>query len=116
MDVLAGCRAFVDVSAHGTFTVGAAAGGIPQSVASRRIAALEGHLGGKLFDRTSRQVRLTPFGRDMLPSARRLVELADAMAEQARSARRRPFRLVLPEVCAAPVLAQLVLDARRAGL
>ncbi|MCZ2809928.1 MULTISPECIES: LysR family transcriptional regulator [unclassified Modestobacter] len=116
MDVLAGCRAFVDVSAHGTFTVGAAAGGIPQSVASRRIAALEEHLGGKLFDRTSRQVRLTPFGRDLLPSARRLVELADAMAEQARSARHRPFRLVLPETCAAPVLAQLVLDARRHGL
>jgi len=116
MDVLSGCRTFVDVSAHGTFTVGAAAGGIPQSVASRRIAALEAHFGGRLFDRTSRQVRLTPFGRALLPSARRLVELADAMAEQARNARHDPFRLVLPEICAAPVLAQLVLEARRHGV
>jgi DNA-binding transcriptional LysR family regulator len=41
MDTLAACRAFVSVSDAGSFTIGAAAAQIPQSVASRRVAALE---------------------------------------------------------------------------
>jgi len=67
MDLIGGCRAFVCVSETGSFTEGAAVAGIPQPVASRRIAALERHLGERLFDRSTRRARLTPFGRDMLP-------------------------------------------------
>ncbi|MEU8254264.1 LysR family transcriptional regulator [Micromonospora inaquosa] len=113
MDVVAACRAFVAVSGHGSFTSGAAAAGIPQSVASRRIAALEEHFGGRLFDRSSRAVRLTPFGQDMLPSARRLVDLADAMADDAERARLRPLRVAVPEICPPRRLADLVVAARR---
>ncbi|SBT38960.1 LysR family transcriptional regulator [Micromonospora auratinigra] len=113
MDVVAACRAFVAVSGHGSFTSGAAAAGIPQSVASRRIAALEEHFGGRLFDRSSRAVRLTSFGRDMLPSARRLIDLADAMADDAERARLRPLRVAVPEICPPRRLADLVVAARR---
>ena len=116
VDLVGACTAFVAVSGHGSFTVGAAAARIPQSVASRRIAALEAHFGAKLFDRSSRSVALTPFGRDMLPSARRLVDLAEAMRHDAERARRRPFRLAVPAVCAPHRLARLVTDARRHGL
>ncbi|GGM40351.1 LysR family transcriptional regulator [Micromonospora sonchi] len=96
MDLVAACRAFVSVGDHGSFTVGASVARIPQSVASRRVAALERHLGGQLFDRTSRSVTLTPFGRDMLHSARRIVDLAEAMEHDAERARLRPFRLAVP--------------------
>lgn len=110
------CKAFVAVSRYGSFTVGAAAAGMPQSVASRRIAALEEHLGAKLFDRSSRTVTLTQFGRDMLSSARRLVELAETMEHDAERARRRPFRLAVPAVAAPRRLAGLVAEARRHDL
>ncbi|WP_410812778.1 LysR family transcriptional regulator [Micromonospora sp. 067-2] len=113
MDIVAACRSFVAVSGHGSFTSGAAAAGIPQSVASRRIAALEEHFGARLFDRKSRAVRLTPFGQDMLPTARRLVDLADTMTDDAERARSRPLRVAVPEICPPHHLAALVVAARR---
>jgi DNA-binding transcriptional LysR family regulator len=116
MDVVAACKAFVAVSGYGSFTVGAAAARIPQSVASRRVAALEEHFGARLLDRTSRSVTLTPFGREMLPSARRLVELAEAMEHDAERAKLRPFRLAVPAICPPRELAELVADGRRHGL
>jgi DNA-binding transcriptional LysR family regulator len=116
MDVVGACRAFVSVSERGSFTLGAAAARVPQSVASRRIAALERHLGEALFDRSSRSVNLTPFGRDMLPSARRLVRLAEAMEQDAERAKRSPFRLAIPETCGTRELAGLDVEARRQGI
>ncbi|WBB96639.1 MULTISPECIES: LysR family transcriptional regulator [unclassified Solwaraspora] len=116
MDVVAACRAFVAVSAHGSFTIGAAAARIPQSVASRRIATLEQHLGARLFDRSSRAVTLTAFGRDVLPSARRLVDFADTLEHNAEQARLRPLRLAVPAICPPRRLARLVTEARTDGL
>ncbi|MEV6969745.1 LysR family transcriptional regulator [Hamadaea sp. NPDC051192] len=116
MDIVEACRAFVAVSGHGSFTIGAAAARIPQPVASRRVAALEEHFGAKLFDRTSRSVTLTAFGHDMLPAARRLVELAEAMEQDAGRAKLRPFRLAVPAVCSPRHLARLVADGRLADL
>lgn len=112
MDLIGGCKAFVSVSETGSFTRGAAAADIPQSVASRRVAALERHLGERLFDRSARRASLTPFGRDMLPSAQRLVRLAEAMEQDAKRARLRPLRLAMPEICATRRLAELDAEAR----
>ncbi|WP_433182171.1 LysR family transcriptional regulator [Actinoallomurus sp. CA-150999] len=116
MDVLGAWRAFVNVSEHGSFTEGAAATRIPQSVASRRIAALEKHLGERLLDRSSRRVTLTRFGRDMLPSAKRLVRLAEAMEHEAERAKLSPLRLAVPDVCGVLDLALLDSEARRKGV
>lgn len=112
MDLVGACRAFVSVSERGSFTLGAAAAGIPQPVASRRIAALERHLGDRLFDRSTRRAVLTPFGRDVLPAAQRLVGLADAVEHDARRARRRPMRVAVPDWCGAKELAHLDAQAR----
>ncbi|GHF40215.1 DNA-binding transcriptional LysR family regulator [Amycolatopsis bartoniae] len=112
MDLVGACRAFASVSERGSFTLGAAAAGIPQSVASRRIAALEQHLGDRLFDRATRRAVLTPFGRDVLPAAQRLVRLADALEHDARQARRRPLRLAVPDWCPPRELAHLDAEAR----
>lgn len=116
MDLVGACRAFVYVSDRGSFTLGAAAAGIPQPVASRRVAALEKHLGARLFDRSSRRATPTRLGRDMLPSARRLVDLAEAMEYDAQRARQAPFALAVPDTCATRELALLTAEARREGL
>jgi DNA-binding transcriptional LysR family regulator len=116
MDVLAAYRAFLSVHERSSFTLGAAVAGVPQSAASRRIAALETHLGERLFDRTSRRVALTPFGRQILPAAENLVRLADALDDDIERARQRPFRLALPETCAPRDLALVVADARARDL
>ncbi|OEV03905.1 LysR family transcriptional regulator [Streptomyces oceani] len=116
MDVVSACRAFVSVSDRGSFTVGAAAARTSQSVASRRVAALERHLGEQLFERTSRRPTLTPFGQDMLPFARRLVRLAESLEHEAERARRRPLRLAVPGTCSTGELAYLVADARSQGV
>ncbi|MDG9703585.1 LysR family transcriptional regulator [Streptomyces sp. DH37] len=116
MDLVGACRAFVSVSEHGGFTVGAAAARMSQPVASRRVAALEERLGEQLFERTSRRAVLTPFGRDMLPMARQLVRAADALLHEAETARRRPWRLAMPGICATADLARLVAEARGHGI
>jgi DNA-binding transcriptional LysR family regulator len=124
MDLVGACRVFVHVGERGSFTLGAAAAGVPQSVASRRIAALEQHFGERLFDRSTRRAALTPFGRDLLASAKRLVQLAEALEDDAERAKLRPLGLAVPETCSLRHLATLdaaararstVLDLRAAG-
>ncbi|MGW0591935.1 LysR family transcriptional regulator [Streptosporangium sp. NPDC002607] len=116
MDVLGAWRVFVNVSERGSFTEGAAAARVPQSVASRRIAALEKHLGEQLFDRSSRGAVLTQFGRDMLPSAKRLVRLADDMEYEAEQAKLSPLRLAVPGIVPVRDLARLDAEARQKGV
>lgn len=124
VDLVAACRVFVHVGEHGSFTLGAATARVPQSVASRRIAALERHFGERLFDRSARRAVLTVFGRDMMPSAKRLVQLADALQDHAEQAKLRPLVLAVPDTCSVRRLALLegaahaqgiVLDFRAAG-
>ncbi|MFJ9890282.1 LysR family transcriptional regulator [Streptomyces sp. NPDC091287] len=69
---------------------GAAAAGMSQSVASRRVAALEERFGERLFERTSRRAVLTPFGRDMLPAARQLVQAAGVLLDEAEAVKHKP--------------------------
>ena len=104
------------VSRQGSFTAGAAAARIPQSVASRRIAALEEHLGDRLLDRSSRVVVVTAFGAELLPAARQLIELADALEHDAERAQRRPFRLAVPAICSTTSLARLAITGRQLGV
>ncbi|MFE2638661.1 LysR family transcriptional regulator [Streptomyces scopuliridis] len=116
MDLVGACRAFVSVSEHGGFTVGAAAARMSQSVASRRVAALEERFGERLFERTSRRAVLTPFGRDMLPAARQLVQSAEVLLNEAAATKRKPWRLAVPGICSTAGLARLVAEARGHGV
>ncbi|MFD7505947.1 LysR family transcriptional regulator [Streptomyces sp. NPDC059850] len=57
---------------------------IVQSALSHQVARLEKELGARLFERTSRRVRLTPAGEAFLPAARQALEAAErARAEVA---------------------------------
>ena len=116
MDIVAACRAFVSVSDRGSFTVGAAAAGMQQSVASRRIAALEAHLGEALFDRSTRRPQLTAFGRGMLGAARQVTLAATELEAQARRSRASVLRVALPEDCAPAAVGAFIAESRAAGV
>lgn len=95
-DLLSACEAFVSVAERESFTAGAMGTGVTQSVASRRIAALEAHLGARLFERSSRRVALTAFGRSVLPGATRLVVAAQEFTDDADHARALPVTVAVP--------------------
>ncbi|RKN39476.1 LysR family transcriptional regulator [Streptomyces hoynatensis] len=59
---------------------------VVQSALSHQIARLERELGARLFERTSRRVRLTAAGAAFLPAARQCVEAAERAAAEAAAA------------------------------
>jgi DNA-binding transcriptional LysR family regulator len=69
-----GLRAFIAVAEAGSFHLAADGLFISHSALSRRISRLEGYLGVRLLDRTTRRVELTTVGRNFLPQARGLME------------------------------------------
>jgi DNA-binding transcriptional LysR family regulator len=73
-------RIFVRVAELAGFTRAADQLGMPKSRASLRVRALEEELGTRLLQRTTRAVRLTTDGEQMLARARRLVIEADELA------------------------------------
>jgi DNA-binding transcriptional LysR family regulator len=77
---LADLRAFVAASDHGSFRAAAEVLCISQSALSRRIEKLEGALGLRLFERTTRRLELTTAGRGFVHKARHVLnELESAL-------------------------------------
>lgn len=77
-------RYVVAVAETGGFTRAAERCLVVQSALSHQVAKLERELGARLFERTSRQVRLTAAGEAFLPAARQSLEAAErARAEVA---------------------------------
>ncbi len=74
-------RHLVGLAEAGSFSKAARGLFITQPALSRSIRALEGELGLALFDRVGHRIELTPFGRDVLERARRLLEDAHDLAE-----------------------------------
>lgn len=85
----------VAIADAGGFTAAGRRCHVAQSALSRQVAQLEAELGVRLFDRTTREVRLTGAGHAFLPAARRvLAEAARARAEVSDGASPRgPLRL-----------------------
>lgn len=69
-----GIEAFIQVAELASFQKAAERIGLTQTALTRRIQKLEGHVGLRLIDRTTRFIELTAVGRDFLPQARRLME------------------------------------------
>ncbi|MGL5859063.1 MAG: LysR family transcriptional regulator [Angustibacter sp.] len=85
---LALLRAFVHVSETCSITEAAARLGYSQPGLSQRIQALERRLGCRLFDRVPHGVVLTPTGVAMLPYARIMLGVEQAMHDEVARARR----------------------------
>jgi LysR family carnitine catabolism transcriptional activator len=89
-------RAFRLVAQHRNFTRAAEALFITPSGLSVLIRELEGRVGFRLFDRTTRHVELTPHGKDLLAVIQRsLQELDTAIADIGRSAKRTRQQILL---------------------
>ncbi|MFF7755635.1 LysR family transcriptional regulator [Streptomyces sp. NPDC007971] len=85
-------RTFVAAADAGQFQEAAAELAVTQQAVSKRIAALERHLGVRLFTRTARGVELTIDGQAFLSHARELLRVAERAVASVRPDRR-PLRV-----------------------
>lgn len=88
MDIVDGLRAFVATAQTGSFTAAAERLGISNRLVSKYVAELEGRLGARLLQRTTRRVGLSPEGEDLLSRAPALIEAFDDMLAGARAGAR----------------------------
>lgn len=78
---------FLQAARHESFSAAAKALGISPAAVSQNIKTLEAQLGVRLFQRTTRQVRLTPEGQRYLARCAPAIEALDDAAEMLRSDR-----------------------------
>ncbi len=105
---------FVRVADLGSFAAAADQLGVARSVVTRRIAALEAHLGVKLMMRTTRKLTLTSAGVAYLERCRRIlqeIDSAEAEVMEAGQAPRGHIHIGVPLSfgirCIAPLLPRL---------
>lgn len=105
-------RYFEALTRHGRFRLAADACAISQPALSMQIKELEEELGNSLFERSTRDVKLTAFGETFAHRVRDILQAVDELGELARAARN-PFlaRLrigIIPTV--APYLLPLIIN------
>lgn len=89
-------RAFLAVAKHGSFSRAAEEVAVSQSAVSFAVQQLEGELGLRLLDRTTRQVRVTAVGETLAASgARLLAELDTVLRELKDTGQQRRGRVVM---------------------
>ncbi len=76
MDLLRHLEYFLAIVDEGSFSRAAQRLQMAQPPLSQRIKSLEGQLGCELFDRSRRQIELTPAGNLLVPEARTMLQLA----------------------------------------
>jgi len=102
---------FAKVVEHGGYSKAAREIGIPKSRLSRHVGALEGRLGVRLVNRSTRRFVVTEVGRQVYLHAQAMLAEADAAlqaAEVARSEPRGMVKLACPIALAQTALAQIV--------
>lgn len=77
-------QSFISVARTANFRKTAQELGCSQAAITKRIAALEQELGENLFVRSTRNVKLTPFGKAYLEEVRPLVHKLEAAARRAK--------------------------------
>ena len=89
-----GLAMFAKVAEERSFAAAARALGVSVATVSRGVARLEGRLGARLLNRTSRQLALTEFGRTIADSALKIYREAEEAEGAAREMSARPRGLV----------------------
>lgn len=82
MDQLRAMRTFLAVAEAGSLTATARQLSEPLTTVSRRLAALEAHVGASLIARSTRRMALTDAGRAYLETCRRVIEELDGAESQ----------------------------------
>ena len=106
---------FAKVAEEGSFAGAARVMGVSVPTVSRAIARLEERLGGRLFNRTSRQLALTEFGASMVARAGEIYRQAEEVESEAQALSVQPrgqVRLAIPMSFGlrwvAPLMPQLI--------
>src|SRR5271154_4146197 len=89
-----GLAMFAKVAEERSFAAGARALGGSVATVSRAVPRLEERLGGRLFNRTSRQLALTDYGHTLAERASKIYAEAEAAEDFAREISSRPRGLV----------------------
>lgn len=109
-------RALVAVAEAGSFTRAAARLHLSQPALTVQIRRLEEAVGTRLFDRNSRNVALTPAGRELLPLMRKSLHDMECVLRDARAlgeGERGTIRIACLPTFAASVLPELVIVMKR---
>lgn len=102
---------FARVAELGSFSRAAERLGLPKSTVSRRIAALEAHIGERLLLRTTRRQTLTELGQELLEHARQValeVDAATALRDHRQAVPSGRLRVSMPSDVANLVLADML--------
>jgi DNA-binding transcriptional LysR family regulator len=94
-----GLALFAKVAEERSYARAARAAGVSVATVSRAVSRLEERLGGRLFNRTSRQLALTEFGLRVVAGAARSYREAEAAEDAARELSSQPrgkVRLAVP--------------------
>jgi len=89
-----GFAMFAKVAEERSFAAAAQAIGVSVATVSRAVTRLEERLGGRLFNRTSRRLALTDYGRTLAERASKIYADAEEAEDFARKASSRPRGLV----------------------
>src|SRR6266481_4558170 len=89
-----GLAMFAKVTEERSFAAAATTMGVSVATVSRAVTRLEQRLGGRLFNRTSRRLALTDYGRTLAERAARIFADAEEAEDFAREASSRPRGLV----------------------
>ncbi|MFP3497428.1 LysR family transcriptional regulator [Pseudomonas sp. SIMBA_059] len=110
-----GLAMFAKVAEEGSFAAASRVMGVSVPTVSRAVARLEERLGGRLFNRTSRQLALTEFGASMAARAGEIYRQAEEVESEAQELAVQPrgqVRLAIPMSFGlrwvAPLIPQLI--------
>ena len=116
-DLNAALTAFRYIAHYDSFTRAAAELNVSASALSQTLRHLENHLGVRLFNRTTRQVRLTETGQVFLQRITPALTEIDAAIDLLRQNRDRPIgtlRITVPRVASQLILQPILVDFMQA--
>ncbi|MBS0392530.1 MAG: LysR family transcriptional regulator [Proteobacteria bacterium] len=107
--------AFVAVAETGSFTLAAERLFITQSALSGLIKELESSLGLRLFDRSTRRLRLSDTGRELYPQIEKILHDLDGVVSEVgnlKALQRGKVRVAVPQLLACTLLPELMAEFR----
>lgn len=109
-------QAFLAVAQTGSFTLAAERLFITQSALSSLIKELENTLGLRLFDRSTRRLRLSVVGQELHPHIEKILQDLEGVVSEAgnlKALQRGKVRIAVPQLLACTLLPEVMADFKR---